>query len=144
MKTMRILGIGAFCGSIALASLVPAAAVWAKSPPADPVEARIEAMRTSFHITDAQQSLWNNVAQAMRDNAKAMMELRKARGEHAPPLSAVDELKAYSAAVDTHADGLHKFVPVFQGLYDSMSDAQKKTADAKFRSEALARAQRGK
>ena len=29
---------------------------------------------------------------------------------------------------------MSKFVPAFQALYDSMSDAQKKTADAMFRS----------
>lgn len=135
---------GLLFGTIALASLVPTGAVRAKPAPADPVEARIEAMRTSLPITSAQESLWNNVAQTMRENAKAMTDLRKVRGEQAPTLSAVDELKAYSAAVEAHADGLHKLIPVFQSLYESMSDAQKKTADAKFRDEARARAQRDK
>ena len=145
MKKLRTIGIGGLLfGTIALASVAPAAVVRAKRAPADPVEARIESMRSSFHITSAQESLWNNVAQAMRENAKAMTDIRKARGEHAPALNAVDELKAYSAAVEAHEDGMHKFIPVFQSLYESMSDAQKKTADAKFRGDARAEAERGK
>jgi hypothetical protein len=125
-------------GTIALANPLPAVAAAAKHAPADPVEARIEAMHSSLHITSAQESLWTNVVQAMRENAKAMADLRKARAS--APLNAIDELKAYSAAVEAHEDGLHKFIPVFQALYDSMSDAQKKIADAQFRSEARVRA----
>jgi hypothetical protein len=141
VKGLPAIGIGGLLlGTIALASPLPAAR--AKRAPADPVEARIEVMHSSLHITSAQESLWNNVAQAMRENAKAMTDLRKAR-EHATPLNAVDELKAYAAAVEAHEDGLHKFIPVFQTLYESMPDAQKKIADAKFRSDARARAQKG-
>ena len=145
MKILRAIERTAlFVCTIALASMVPAAVVRAKPASVDPVEARIAAMRSSFHITSAQESLWNDVARAMRENAKAMTDVHKARGDHAGTLNAVDELKAYSAAVETHADGLHKFVPVFQNLYESMSDEQKKTADAKFSGAARGRAHRGK
>ena len=34
---------------------------------------------------------------------------------------------------DAHADGIKKFTPAFETLYVSMSDAQKKDADALFR-----------
>jgi hypothetical protein len=33
---------------------------------------------------------------------------------------------------DTHAQGLEKLIPAFEALYDSMSDVQKKKADAIF------------
>jgi hypothetical protein len=145
VKRLSALGIGGLLlGTIALASPLPAAAAPAKRAPADPVEARIEAMHSSFHITSAQESLWKEVAQAMRENAKAMTDLRKARSEQTPPLNAVEELKAYATAVEAHEDGLHKFIPVFQTLYESMSDAQKKIADAKFRGDARARAKKDK
>lgn len=145
MEKLQTIGIrGLFFGAIALASMVSATAVRAKPAAVDPVEERIAAMHSNFHITAAQESLWSNVAQAMRENAKAMTDLRKARGEPARALSAVDELKAYSAAVEAHEDGLHKFIPVFQSLYESMSDTQKKAADAKFRADAHARAQGSK
>ena len=74
----------------------------------------------------------------MRDNGKAMADLYKQRADDARALSAVDELKAYAAVIDAHADGVRKFIPVFQSLYDSMPDAQKKTADNVFRSRVVA------
>jgi len=105
-----------------------------KPAPADPVEARIKTLHSSLHITAAQETLWTNVAQVMRENAKAMADHRTEAAQNAQSRSAVDELKSYAAAIDAHADGIHKFIPIFQALYDSMSDAQKKTADAVFRS----------
>ena len=127
---------------LVLANPFLAASAKGKVTPSDPVEARIKAMRANLHITSAQESLWNNVAQAMRENAKAMADIRKERSEHASALNAVDELKSYGTVIEAHEDGLHKFIPVFQALYESMSDAQKKTADTEFRRHARAEAQR--
>jgi hypothetical protein len=120
------------------------AAAKAKSAPADPVEARIKTLHSSLHITAAQETLWNNVAQVMRENAKAMAEQRKEAAQNAKSRSAVDELKSYSAVIDAHAEEIRKFIPTFQALYDSMSDAQKKTADGVFRSRINAAEQRHK
>jgi hypothetical protein len=110
------------------------AAAKTKPTPADPVEARIKTLHSRLHITADQESLWEKVAQVMRENAKAMADHRTEAAQNAQGRSAVDELKSYAAAIDAHADGIHKFIPTFQALYDSMSDAQKKTADAVFRS----------
>ena len=105
-----------------------------KPAPADPVEARIKTLHSSLQITAAQETLWNNFAQVMRDNAKAMADRRQEAAQNAQSRSAVDELKSYAAVIDAHADELRKLIPTFQALYDSMSDAQKKTADGVFRS----------
>jgi hypothetical protein len=48
-------------------------------------------------------------------------------------MSAVEDLKSYSEIAEAHADGLKKFIPVFEPLYASMSDAQKKDADKLFK-----------
>lgn len=48
-------------------------------------------------------------------------------------MTAVDDLKLYSALADAHAEGLKQFIPVFEALYASMSDVQKQQADALFR-----------
>jgi hypothetical protein len=48
-------------------------------------------------------------------------------------MTAVDDLKSYGEIADAHADGIKKLTPVFAALYASMSDAQKKEADAIFR-----------
>ena len=95
------------------------------------VEAHIKRLHDQLKITSAEEPQWGGVAQAMRDNARQMQDAiaqrRDARG-----MTAVDDLKAYQAIADTHAQGLEKLLPAFQTLYDSMSDEQKKTADAIF------------
>jgi protein CpxP len=133
--TMILLG-GALLGGIVLSSSLPvgAAGSKAKPVPADLVETRIKTLHSDLHITAAQESQWTQVAQMMRDNGKAMTDLRKQQADDAKALGAIDELKSYAAVIDAHADGVHKFIPVFQSLYDSMTDAQKKTADDVFRS----------
>ena len=125
---------------IVLASATPLLAASPKSGPAtagktskvDRVEARIKELHTLLNITPAQEELWNNVTQVMRDNAKTMDALIKARLEKAGTMTAVDDLKSYGAIAEAHADGLKKFIPVFEPLYASMSDAQKKDADILF------------
>jgi protein CpxP len=122
----------------------PSTAAKAKPARADDVEARIKALHRDLHITAAQEPSWQNVAQVMRDNAKAMVDLRKEETQQAKSRNAVEALKSYATVIDAHADGIHKFIPIFQPLYDSMSDAQKKTADAVFRNRTRAAAQRSK
>jgi hypothetical protein len=57
----------------------------------------------------------------------------KARSEKAPTMSAVEDLKSYCEIAEAHADGLKKFIPVFEPLYAGMSDVQKKSVDTLFR-----------
>ena len=98
---------------------------------ADDVETRIKTLHAELHITPAQEPAWNNVAQVMRENANRMKDLRAKT--HQPAATAVEQLNSYAEVVDAHSDGVHKFIPAFQTLYDSMSDAQKKTADSVLR-----------
>jgi hypothetical protein len=99
---------------------------------ADDVETRIKTLHTELHITPAQEPAWNNVAQVMRGNANRMKDLR-AKTQQQSTATAVEQLNSYAEVVDAHSDGVHKFIPAFQTLYDSMSDAQKKTADSVLR-----------
>ena len=103
-----------------------------KAAPGEQVEDRIKDMHAKLQITQAQEEQWGKVAQVMRDNAKQMDALTKTRAEKAN-MTAIDDLKSYGEITDAHADGLKKFSPTFKTLYDSMSDAQKKNADAIFR-----------
>ncbi|MGH6996396.1 MAG: Spy/CpxP family protein refolding chaperone, partial [Stellaceae bacterium] len=84
-------------------------------------------------ITAAQEPQWQQVAQVMRDNAAQMEQMVKERDAKLKTMTAVDNLQTYSDVAQAHADGLKKLVPVFDTLYGSMSDAQKKVADAVFR-----------
>ncbi|MGO9454912.1 MAG: Spy/CpxP family protein refolding chaperone [Candidatus Binataceae bacterium] len=109
------------------------AATAPESPANSPVEARIEKLHRRLHITDAQKTQWDNLAQVMRDNAQAMADLQKQRASDAKSMNAVEVVKSYSEVIQAHEDGMKKFIPAFEDLYNSMSDAQKKTADSMFR-----------
>jgi len=98
------------------------------------VESRIKELHSKLHITAAQQTQWDNLVKVMRDNATAMIDLQKQRASDVKSMSAVDAVKSYAAVIEAHEAGMNKFVPAFQALYDSMSDQQKKIADAMFRS----------
>jgi hypothetical protein len=97
------------------------------------VETRINDLHADLKITSAQESQWKDVAQVMRDNADKLNTLVKARSENAKTMTAVDDLKSYAAIAEEHEDGTKKLIPVFQSLYDSLSDDQKKAADTEFR-----------
>lgn len=144
-RTVRAAGVAAtLLGAVVLATPVFAAgeaqspAQQAMAAPADssamaPVEARIKTLHKQLHITEAQKPQWDALAQVMRTNAQAMVDLQKQRATDAKSESAVEVIKSYEAVIDAHEDGMKKFVPPFEALYNSMSDAQKKTADSLFR-----------
>ncbi|MCY0853966.1 Spy/CpxP family protein refolding chaperone [Cupriavidus sp. D39] len=99
----------------------------------DRIEAHISDLHTKLQITAAQEQLWQKVAQVMRDNASKMESLRQARENNVKDMTAVRDLQSYGEIADAHADGIKKLTPVFQELYDSMSDVQKRNADLIFR-----------
>jgi periplasmic protein CpxP/Spy len=125
------------------AQVSPPAANPATPPPAaqpspvrptrvDRVEARITSLHAQLKITPAQEPQWNAFAQVMRDNAKTVDALIQSRVQNAKTMTAVDDLHAYQGIADAHAEGLKKLIPAFEALYASMSDEQKKNADAVF------------
>ncbi len=133
----RALAAAALVATIAFASgpVIAAQASAAKASGEDRVEARIKDMHAKLKITKAQEDQWTKVAQVMRDNAKTMDALTQARFDKAKTknMTAIDDLKSYGEITGAHEDGIKKFTPVFTTLYNSMSDAQKKEADALFR-----------
>lgn len=120
------------------AMTAPPTSAEAETASSDRVEARIKDLHQRLHVTAAQETRWNNLAQVMRDNAKAMVDLQNQRVADTQSMSAVDSIKSYGSVIEAHEAGMTKFIPAFTALYDSMSDAQKKTADSMFRSRARA------
>jgi protein CpxP len=98
----------------------------------DAVEKHIDQLHDSLKITPVQEAQWNEVAATMRDNAKAMDRAIDKRAANAANATAIDDLKAYEDIAQTHANGVAKLATAFSGLYSSMSDDQKKAADAAF------------
>jgi len=129
--------------AVAAVALLATSALASASPShVDRVEARIKELHAKLNITQAQEDLWTNVTQVMRDNAQTVDALIKVRSGNAKTMTAIDDLKSYGNVADAHAEGLKKFIPVFGTLYASMSDAQKKNADTIFRSRHYMRAKR--
>ena len=109
------------------------AAKGATQGPSVTVEQRIKDLHTALKITPNEETLWNGVAQDMRENATAMDKLI-ASTKATPPKTAVDDLKTYQNFAKAHVDGLKNLLSHFEALYAAMPDAQKKVADDVFRS----------
>jgi len=124
-------------GQLAQASPPASAPAAQPSPPRSRSAARLEARIKSLHdqlkLTAAQEPQWSAVAQVMRDNAKAVSDLVRDRAQKASSMTAVDDLRSYAAVADAHAAGVRKLIPAFDALYATLSDDQKKNADAVFR-----------
>jgi hypothetical protein len=118
---------------LATLAFTPGHVLAATDPGVERVEARIENMHDRLKITHAQEEQWSKVAQSMRDNAKEMEALTKARSERTGTMTAVDDLQSYGEITDAHAEGVKRFTPIFAVLYAQMSDEQKKDADEMFR-----------
>jgi hypothetical protein len=101
---------------------------------------RIKQLHDQLQITPAQETQWNAVAQAMRDDATAMQSVIAKRRQNRSTMTAVDDLRSYEEVAETHVTGLQKLVPAFQALYDTMSADQKKNADTVFGHSRRARA----
>jgi hypothetical protein len=100
-----------------------------------PVDTRINSLHSRLQITAAQESLWQPVAQVMRDNASTMDSLRQSRTANANSMSAIGDLHSYGEFVDAHADGIKKLTAAFEALYNNMSNTQKHNADLIFRND---------
>jgi hypothetical protein len=98
------------------------------------VEQRITSLHAALKITPDEDAKWNDVAQAMRENAAAMDKLL-AESRPIPPqsMTAVQDLQMYQKIAQAHVDGLKNLIASFTALYSAMPDAQKKIADGVFR-----------
>ncbi len=131
----------AFFSIFILASVNPAlAASGKKKSPAvervsavDYTEARIKKLQAALKITDDQQELWKNLTQVMRENAKELDTLSKDRTEMTKTMNALEAMKFHSQITETRLEQQKKLIPVFEALYVSMSDEQKKVTDVIFR-----------
>jgi len=109
-----------------------ASAIASRTSSVEHTEAQIKQLQGALNITAAQEGLWNNLTQAMRENAKDMEALNKERAENAKAMDAVEHLKLHRQITETHLAQLNKLIPPFEAFYASMSDEQKKTTDTIF------------
>lgn len=126
----RVFAAGIFAAALTLGA---GTAIAAQAKAVDRVEMRINDMHAKLHITPDQETQWQQVAQAMRDNESTIQPLIEDRKQNARTMSAIDDLHSYQAITEAHLQGIKKLTPAFETLYASLSDTQKKEADALFR-----------
>jgi protein CpxP len=120
------------------------AGVAATQSKGETVEQRITTLHAALKITPDEETKWNDVAQAMRENASAMDKLVADNRTTAPQsMSALDDLKMYQKFSQAHVDGLKNLISSFSTLYSAMPDPQKKVADQVFQSSRQAAATHG-
>jgi len=91
------------------------------------LEARIESLHQKLMITQAQEEQWNKVTEVIRQNAQTMtMLLGRIKFHEANAGTPVDEIKFYGQIAEAHANSIKKLIPVFETLYNSLSENQKK------------------
>jgi hypothetical protein len=100
------------------------------APIVDPTAARIKYLHDRLRITAEQEELWDSVGQAIRDNAQNLVPLLKVRRRAATSGSAPEVLRPYEALGEAQLESQRKIVTVFEPLYASLSESQKKIADA--------------
>jgi hypothetical protein len=144
-KSSQFLAAAALIGAVSIAQLSPAVAgdrtplrhVTSVSASvdrevSDRVESRIKELHAKLHITVDQGPQWEAFATVMRQNAESIHALMVEKHANTGAMNAVDDLTSYQAVAQAHVDGLAKLIPSFEALYATMSDRQKKTADALF------------
>jgi periplasmic protein CpxP/Spy len=97
------------------------------------VEKRIAQLRTTLKITPSETKAFDDFTQVMRENADKIDALVQERRQAAATMTAVDQMKAYQALAQAHADEMQRLVPAFSQLYEALTPEQQKTADEDFR-----------
>ena len=97
------------------------------------VNRRIADLHSRLHITQDQSQQWDQFAQQMRDNARNIDQAYQQRAQKIGTMSAVDNMQSFADIEQQRSQDMQKLVPAFQGLYASLSDQQKQTADQLFR-----------
>jgi len=121
----------------------PPAAAAATSTKPETVEQRITALKAALKITPDQESKWNDVAKAMRENAAAMEKVVQEKQGKMADMNAIDDLKTYQEFSQVRLDGLKNLISSFKTLYDAMPADQKKNADHVFDSYGPPKAKQG-
>jgi hypothetical protein len=98
-------------------------------PPAGNVEASIAQLHQKLQIAPAQEGAFNAFAQTMRENARSMPNIPPPRPGAA---TAVDGLRMAIQMTEAELAGMKRTLPALETLYNSLSPAQKKTADTVF------------
>ena len=108
------------------------------------VERRVNELHAQLRITPAEQQQWDQFANVMRENARAIDQLFIQRAQQLGSMTALQNMQSYEQLAEAHAQHLQKLVAAFQNLYDAMPDQQKQLADQVFHANAEQHAQQSR
>lgn len=106
----------------------------ARPAPGRFIEGRLAFLRTELKLTEAQQPLFEKLADEMRATAKATAARHAERRSNpkAGPASAVEKMERRNAMMKQVSAASDRFLEAFRPFYASLSEEQKKTADLLF------------
>ena len=95
------------------------------------IDGRLAFLKAELKITPEQESLWNDYATAVRDNAKTMTERCTAMMEKTKdqPLSLPERLDNNEKFIEARLEALRTVGKALKPLYAALSDTQKEIAD---------------
>ena len=94
------------------------------------VDGRIAFLKAELKITPAQETQWQGVAAAMRDNAQALdRAITDARQSRSGPMDAVQRLTLRESFTRLRAENEARMLAAFKPLYASLSPEQQQTAN---------------
>lgn len=93
-------------------------------------EGRVAFLKAELAISDAQEKAWDAYAEALKTNMQSMHEMRKTMMAARAGKTPVERLDARVSAMESRVKSLKEIKPALSALYDSLSDDQKKKADA--------------
>lgn len=142
MKSFAPLGLALAVGAISLPQMAwsqtAAPQVQGQQAPGQPaqrqlrpsrIEGRIAFLKTELKITNAQAAAFDAVANAMRENDRAMRAGFEARQQQGQQANLLDRLDQRQKGAEAMASAAGKLKAAWAPLYASLSDEQKKTAD---------------
>jgi hypothetical protein len=104
----------------------------ARPLPSERIEARLAYAKAALKITPAQEARWNALADVLRRQATAMdQQVTRRRTENRDqPVSAIERLTRRQTMMAEAASRLNEVLDAAKPLYATLTDDQKKEADA--------------
>jgi protein CpxP len=97
--------------------------------PGQLVDGRIAFLKTELKITPAQEAQWQQVATAMRENAKALDQAITTARQNRRPVDAVQRIELREQFAKVRADNDARLLTAFRPLYASLSPEQQQIAN---------------
>ena len=92
-------------------------------------EGRTAFIKAELAITDAQKSVWDAYATALRKNLESMQTMHNTMMSASSPATPVERLDLHISAMESRLQSLKEVKPALSALYAALSDDQKKKAD---------------